>query len=265
VQSGHSVIAAYSGDQNFAASSSSPLPQLSLSNAASFTNSANFAANEIATLMGAGLSVGTASGTLPLSTVLSGTNVTVTDVNGVARPAQLYFVSPTQINFVIPAGTAPGPATVTVTLASGPVYITAMTVKSVDPGLFFAPAGGQSIAQAVVFDQPQPSGAPQISYTASYNSSTQSWSAVPIVLNGTDKVYLELFGTGIQNAPPNSVTATVNGQSVPVTYAGWSQQYPGVDQVNIGPLPAALAGSGAVPIVITVSGQAANTVTVLFQ
>jgi len=38
-----------------------------------------------------------------------------------------------------------------------------------------------------------------------------------------------------------------------------------LDQVNIGPLPAALAGTGSVNIVITADGQAANTVNVTIQ
>ena len=37
---------------------------------------------------------------------------------------------------------------------------------------------------------------------------------------------------------------------------------PGLDQVNIGPLPRSLAGRGELDIVLTVDGRAANTVTV---
>ena len=263
VVAGRSVMAVYSGDANFLPSSSSPIAMLSISNAASFNNNAySFAAGEIATLMGSNLSTGTAAATFPLPTILSGTTVNVTDSKGVTRAAQLYFVSPAQVNFVIPTGTAAGPATVSLTEVSGPSFLVAITVVAVDPGLFFQAAGGTNIAQAVVIDQP-PTGPSVATYTAVYSAGV--WSANPIVLNSTDQFYIELFGTGIQNAPSGSVSATINGVAIPVTYAGWSNDFPGVDQVNIGPLPASLAGTGAVPLVLTVYGQTANTVTVSFK
>jgi hypothetical protein len=39
----------------------------------------------------------------------------------------------------------------------------------------------------------------------------------------------------------------------------------GEDQVNIGPLPQALAGKGTVNIILTADGQQANIVTVNIQ
>ena len=41
---------------------------------------------------------------------LDGNNVTVTDSSGAARQAPLFYISPSQINFEIPAGTATGTA-----------------------------------------------------------------------------------------------------------------------------------------------------------
>jgi uncharacterized protein (TIGR03437 family) len=70
-----------------------------------------------------------------------------------------------------------------------------------------------------------------------------------------------MYGTGIRNA--NNVTASVGGLSVPVLYAGPAPDFAGEDQVNIGPLPQALAGAGSVNIVLTADGQAANTVNVI--
>jgi uncharacterized protein (TIGR03437 family) len=52
--------------------------------------------------------------------------------------------------------------------------------------------------------------------------------------------------------------------SVPVLGAAASQ-FVGEDQVNIGPLPQALAGQGSVNIVITADGLVANTVNVTIQ
>jgi hypothetical protein len=72
-----------------------------------------FAAQSIVSAYGANLATGTASATVtPLPTSLDGTTVTVTDSAGVSRPAPLFYVSPTQVNYEIPEGTAPGTATV---------------------------------------------------------------------------------------------------------------------------------------------------------
>lgn len=264
VPAGHSVIASYSGDNNFQASSSGPLASIQLSNAASFLTSGNFASNEIVTLMGAGLSNGTLAGTLPLTLALSGTAVTVTDNRGNSRLAELYYVSPTQINFIIPASMPNGPGTVTVTEAGGPTFVSAITLGTMDPGVFFRGTAQQAIAAALVLDQP-PTGPAVTSYTASYDAPSQTWSAAPIVLNSTDQFYLELFGTGISNVPAKQITASINGVNVPVTYSGPQNQYPGIDQVNIGPLPAGLAGSGPSSLVLTVNGTTSNTVNLMFQ
>ena len=50
--------------------------------------------------------------TLPLPTTLGGVSVQVTDSLNTARPALLIFVSPSQINFIVPTGVATGMATV---------------------------------------------------------------------------------------------------------------------------------------------------------
>jgi len=75
-----------------------------------------------------------------------------------------------------------------------------------------------------------------------------------------DTYVLELFGTGLRYAANGQATATINGVAAQVQYAGAQPQYPGLDQVNI-LLPASLKGAGSVQVVVTIAGQAANTVT----
>jgi uncharacterized protein (TIGR03437 family) len=87
---------------------------------------------------------------------------------------------------------------------------------------------------------------------------------LPISLGpSTEQIYLEMYGTGIRNA--KNVTVTVGGLSVPVLYSGAAPGYAGEDQVNIGPLPPALAGQGNVNIILAADGQQANIVTVTIQ
>ncbi len=82
--------------------------------AASF-NGLEVAPGAIVTLFGTNLSTASESASgLPLPTTLAGTMVKVTDSQGVARLSPLFYVSPAQINYLIPTDTALGAATITV-------------------------------------------------------------------------------------------------------------------------------------------------------
>jgi uncharacterized protein (TIGR03437 family) len=56
----------------------------------------------------------------------------------------------------------------------------------------------------------------------------------------------------------------VAGAGVPSSF-GAQSQYVGLDQVNIGPLPRSLEGSGSVNIVLMADGETANTVNVTIK
>jgi uncharacterized protein (TIGR03437 family) len=185
--------------------------------------------------------------------------VTVTDSSGVARQASLFYVSPSQINFEIPAGTATGTATVTFQNQNGTIQSTTISIGSVSPGIF--ELNGAGLVAALVL--PVISGTQQPLQPV-YQIASGSVIPLPIDLGpSTEQVYLEMYGTGIRNA--KSVTVTVGGLSVPVLYAGAAPGFAGEDQVNIGPLPQSLAGKGSVNILLTADGQAANTVNVTIQ
>ena len=219
-----------------------------------------FAAQSIVAAYGANLATGTAVATPPLGTSLDGTTVTVTDSAGVSRPADLFYVSSTQVNYEIPNGTAAGTATVTIKNQNGVSQTTTIQVGNVSPGLFQLNSSG--LVAALVL--PVISGVQQgLQQVYQLNSSS---AVVPLPLNlntPNAQYYLELYGTGIRNAA--SVTVTVGGVSVPVLYHSSAPGYAGEDQVNAGPLPISLAGKGSVNIVLTADGQAANTVNVTIQ
>jgi uncharacterized protein (TIGR03437 family) len=219
-----------------------------------------FAAESIISIYGVKMASGTAAATtVPLPTSLDGNSVTVTDSAGVARPAPLYFVSPGQINFEIPLGTAAGTATVTIQNQNGTIQSTTISIGGVSPGIF--PLNGSGLVAAWAL--PVISGTQQALQPV---WQVVSGNVVPLPLSlgpATEQVYLEIYGTGFRNAI--NITATVGGLSVSVL--GWAatSQFAGEDQVNIGPLPQALAGKGSVNILITADGQAANTVAVTIQ
>jgi len=274
VQSGapQLLTATYSGDANFATSTSVPQgqtvfgSQIAITSAASYYSS-NFSPDSWATAWGSNLSTATLNATSsPLPTSLAGTTVQVTDAAGVQRLAPLAFVSMGQVNFMIPTNTALGLATVTVTNAYGATASTIIVISQTSPGLFSQDSSGTGLAAGqyiVVHADGSQSNPGQI---AQYDPATGKWVAVPIVASATDQVYLVLYGTGIRYKPSSgSVTATVNGLTVPVAYAGPQAQFFGEDQVNLGPLPSSLRGAGTVNVQISVNGQPSNIVTVNFQ
>ena len=78
----------------------------------------------IASAFGLNLSSQTqAAVSLPLPITLGGTTVKIRDSAGVERSAALFFVSPYQVNYQIPNGTALGQAAVTITNEFGDISI----------------------------------------------------------------------------------------------------------------------------------------------
>ena len=98
---------------------------------------------------------------------------------------------------------------------------------------------------------------------ATYDSGKQAFVPTPLSLEPqSDKVFLEVYVTGIRHG--SSVTFTINGESVPVLYAGAQGQFAGLDQINV-ELPATLKGAGEVNFRVTADGQTSNSVTVMIQ
>lgn len=185
----------------------------------------------------------------------------VTDSAGATRAAPLFYVSPTQVSFQNPSGTASGSATVAVQLNSATIATGTLTVASVAPGLFSANANGQGVAAAVAL-RVKADGTQTVETLLQLNSSTGKYESVPLSLGATDQVFLLAFGTGFRNRSslPN-VSATVGGAAATVNYAGAQGSYVGLDQANI-LIPTSLAGRGDVDVVLTVDGKSTNVVTV---
>ncbi len=218
------------------------------------------APNSLASLYGANLAPGVAQASVqPLPLVLGSVTLSVTDAAGVERAAPLLYVSPGQINFEVPDGTAPGLATLVV---AGQTFTAA--VQSVAPTLFSMNGAGSGVAAAtaIVVQAANPS---LQSSVPVFQCAGSSCASVPIVLGVDTSVYVSFFGTGIRNRSSlANVAVTINGIGVPVLYAGPAPGFTGLDQVNAG-LVLSLRGSGESNVVLTVDGQAANTVTINVQ
>lgn len=258
--SGRPVAAVYAGDTNFAASTSPALPAV-LNGASNAWGS--FAPGEISSAFGiSGLS-GNTIGTAPFPTSLSGVSVNITDSAGTSRLAQMYgvFASTGQINFVIPGDTATGPAAATVTLAGGSGITTVLDIASTAAGIFSVTvAGASAYAGQIVYAHAD--GSQTIAESTVSSGGSLTYNPIDLSVAG-DRVYLVLYGTGLRHG--GSVTADANGTSLPVAFSGAQSTFPGVDQINLGPLPASLAGAGQVKLHIAVDGRTANEVTAAIQ
>jgi uncharacterized protein (TIGR03437 family) len=231
-------------------------------NGASF-NLAAVASEAIVSAFGAALATASeAASSLPLPTTLAGTTIKVRDSRGVERLAPLFYVSPTQVNYLIPEGTSDGFATITITNANGQISTGAAQITTVTPGLFTANSDGQGVAAAIAVHA-KPGGEQTFELIAELDAMTNRYISRPIDLGPEgDEVVLLLFGTGIRHRSAlSNVTATIGGVAAPIDYAGSQADFAGLDQINVR-VPRSLIGRGEVDLVLTVDGKNANTVKI---
>ncbi len=202
---------------------------------------------------------------VPLPTSLNATSVRVQDATGIERLAPLFFVAPSQVNFQMPIGTAPGTATVTITGTDGSISTGLMPVEAVAPGVFTSNANGQGVPAGVVL-RVRGDGTQVFENLAQFDQAGNRFVPAPIDFGPeTDQLFLIFFGTGwrFRTAEAN-VRVSIAGAEVPLLYAGLSPSLIGVDQVNTR-LPRSLAGKGEVDLGVVVDGKAANTVRLAFK
>jgi uncharacterized protein (TIGR03437 family) len=202
-----------------------------------------------------------ASGTLP--TELAGTTVSVRDSAGVSRLAPLFYVSPLQVNYLMPPGSAPGRAVATIRSGDASTAKGVLQLQLVAPGLFSADASGRGLAAAQVV-RVKPDGSQVIEAIARFDPDSGRFVPIPIRFTPGEHNYLVLYGTGLRHRT-GAATLHVGGVPVPVTYASAQPEYAGLDQVNAGPLPSALAGRGELAVELVVDGFPALAVAVAFE
>lgn len=192
----------------------------------------------------------------PLPTSLGGTTVKINN-----KPAQLFFVAPGQINFIVPAEAGMGDATIEVTAGNGIVSRGAFRIVRAAPALFTANGSGTG-APAGYF----------LRYRGSELIPNQPPVTAPIDLGPPgDLVFLILYLSGIRNAPDTNRDGNVNesvrvilgGSSLQPEYAGASPDLPGADQINL-ILPRTLIGRGQVSLSVSSDGKASNQLELNF-
>jgi uncharacterized protein (TIGR03437 family) len=235
--------------------------------AASYSAS-GLASEAIAAAFGTRLAttVMTASGTPEcpncLPTELAGTTVKVKDSAGTERPAPLFFVSPGQVNYLIPADTTVGMAAVTITSGDGTISVGTAQIAATAPGLFAANGDGQGVAAASAL-RVRANGQQSYEPVAQLDAAQRRFVPRPLDPgSATDEVFLILYGTGLrhhQGLP--TVSVRIGGVEAPVLYAGPQRYFTGLDQLNVR-LPRTLSGRGEIELALTVDGREANRVRI---
>ncbi|MEP7341798.1 MAG: M36 family metallopeptidase, partial [Acidobacteriota bacterium] len=220
-------------------------------NAADF-NLGPLAADSIAAAFGVNLAPRVElAQSVPLPLALADTMLTI---NGI--PAPLFFVSPSQINFLVPPGVDAGSATILVSNTLGSFALGNIQMAATAPAIFTVDATGKGDAAA----------------QAMIDGVNYQQQPFDVTVNGKPNI-LVLYGTGIRRTPaanPNdgngvaeAVMVTIDGITANVLYAGAQGSFAGLDQINV-EFPASLAGQGQrrVEVVVTAGGVVANRVTI---
>lgn len=189
--------------------------------AASFDLNA-LASRSIAALFGEQLSETTNSAaTLPLPVLLGDASITVRDAAGFERDAPLFYVSPTQINYQIPPGTAAGPAETLVKRTGEVIARGVLLVSSAAPGIFTLAQDGSGPAAAL--DAFTLTAAP---FAAQREDGSPNIIAVYCTGLGADATDTDIdIGMDVE--------ARIDGETAEVLYAGRAPGFSGLNQVNV--------------------------------
>lgn len=179
--------------------------------------------------------------------------------------ADLLFVGTTQINLIIPTGTATGGLVdILVTNANGTTVPGKVRVESFAPGIFSAKTDGKGVAAA------DWTITGQFPYPKVYN--IVNGQPVHADLDAGTKqkpTYLVLYASGVRGAPDTvandpvpglknvaeSCTVTIQGVPAKVEYAGRQPDFFGLDQINV-VIPPEVSGLGILIVRLEIkSGQ----------
>lgn len=235
-----------------------PPGPLTIGSAASYTTPV--APDAIVVAYGSNLATTSISASLPLPITLAGTSVDVTDSAGVTRAALLFFVSPGQVNYLMPEGTAAGRATVKIFSGDGKRSAGTVDVATVAPGLFGQNSDGKGIAAANAL-RIRADGSQIYETVSRFDAATNTYVPEDIDISN-DPVYLILYGTGLRRA--TTVTVRIGGIDVPAQFFGAQQSNVGTDQINV-LLPKSLIGRKTLDVQVLADGKTSNVVQVSIQ
>ena len=181
----------------------------------------------------------------------------------------LFFISPGQINFQVPYFNITGPTPTNLTITEGTLSTTiTVSVTPYAPGLYTTNSQGTGQAAAIIAGTASiaaPSG------TFPGSRPAQKGEFVSLYCTGLGAVsHRPALGAPSPSNPlPLATTAatptvTVGGADASVSFSGLAPGYVGLYQVNI-QVPATAPSGAAVPVILSIGGVTANTVTLAVQ
>lgn len=192
----------------------------------------------------------------PLPTRLGRISVRITDRLGISRLAGLAYVSAGwgQANFVVPPGSATGPAQISIVRSDGTVSSAQTTIVDVAPAIWTAWMNGRGPAVAFVINR-SAGGPGKTSLT--YRCDTPQCVTVPITIPDRGATTVRLLGTGLRYARGTAgMEAKIGGISVPIVGFGATAD-PGIDSLTVRLTPQ-LRGLGEADVVLFVEGKPSN-------
>ena len=233
-------------------------------NGASFSQDAVVGPGSIASLFGTNLAADTeAAAALPLPFTLAGTQVLVNEV-----PAPLFFVSPLQINFQMPA-TAAGSTVHVAVVSSGVRGLTAtVNVAPEVPGIFTTSASGTGQG-AVLLANSDVIAAASGSIPGRTSQPVARGEIVSIFCTGLGAVDPAVEAGQPAGDSPASVTlmtpvVLVGGVPTDVLFSGLAPGFVGLYQVNVR-IPETAPVGDAVSLQIQIGGQSSNIATIAVE
>ncbi len=228
----------------------------------------NNSSNSIIASFGSNLSNRTMiANSLPLPTSLGGVSVLVD-----GQPAGLFFVSPSQVNYLAPDNLAPGSALVTVIKDGNVVAQGSLTLETASPSVFTSNANGQGVPAGLLL-RVKSNGQQSFEPLARFESGR--FVPVSITRQAGDRLFLVVYGTGLRdledtdgnsaNGVAENLQVTIGNSRANVIFAGAAPGFAGLDQINI-EIPASANGSNITLLIKVSDGegklQRANPVTI---
>ncbi len=207
-----------------------------------------------------------ASAPTPLPTEFASRKVLVKDAAGVERAAQILFVSPGQINYVLPEGLANGAAQIRlVDQNNNLIRIGLAEVRQQSPGIFTANFDGSGVPAGLVV-RVKPGNVQTYEPIARLDPVSRKSVPIELDLGPPDEfLVLALFGTGWRLAPsvgvevyrPSSNGTDFFSVGCPLEYIGPQPTFAGLDQINVR-LPRELIGEGELTLRLVFGGSYNN-------
>jgi uncharacterized protein (TIGR03437 family) len=165
-------------------------------------------------------------------------NGVAVSINGAAAP--LYFVSATELQFVVPIGIQPGIATIVVN-NNGKVFRGFVTIVLSQPDIYTIPRGPGG--RAVVCNRTIAAGG---CIMEPFNVTTADTTGAQV------PTLLEIHATGLRGELTTEVSVTIGTVSITPSSVINNVNFFGEDLITVA-LPASLAGAGDVPVIVTVT------------